>query len=105
MAKKTLGQVGYEAYNMAKGGLTYDGKPIPAWDALTGEVGLAVQSAWEVAARAAADEMTGRWAPGGWIYYARRAVEAGPMGRERALALTKLDEAAMWHAAIPQAAP
>lgn len=43
---KSLGQVAFEAYNSAKGGVTYDGKPIPPWS----EVGEAVQAAWEAAA-------------------------------------------------------
>ncbi len=51
---KTPGQIAFEAYNESKGGLTYDGKPIPPWDTLTGDVGEAVKRAWEVAAGAVA---------------------------------------------------
>lgn len=46
---KTPGQVAFEAYNEAKGGVTWDGKPIPPW----GEVGEEVQQAWKAAAEAA----------------------------------------------------
>jgi hypothetical protein len=42
------GQVAFEAYNNAKGGLTWDGKPIPPWSA----VGPEVQNGWRVAAAA-----------------------------------------------------
>jgi hypothetical protein len=45
---KTLGQIAFEAYNESKGGLTYDGKPIPPWS----EVGDAVRLGWNVAAEA-----------------------------------------------------
>jgi hypothetical protein len=47
---KSPGQVAFEAYNESKGGLTYDGKPIPPWSSLEGPVGEAVQRAWEAAA-------------------------------------------------------
>lgn len=47
---KTIGQIAFEAYNEAKGGVTYDGKPIPPWT----DVGDAVRTAWECAAGAAA---------------------------------------------------
>jgi hypothetical protein len=30
--EKSLGQIAYEAYAEHVGGLTYDGKPMPAWD-------------------------------------------------------------------------
>jgi hypothetical protein len=50
---KTVGQVAFEAYQVSKGGLTYDGKPIPPWESLTGEAGEAVKLAWECAAEAA----------------------------------------------------
>ena len=50
---KSDGQVAFEAYNESKGGLTYDGKPIPPWDTLSGNaVGESVQRAWEPAAPA-----------------------------------------------------
>lgn len=45
---KSMGQIAFEAYNVAKGGVTYDGKPIPPWS----EVGDAVRGAWENAAAA-----------------------------------------------------
>lgn len=49
---KSLAQIGYEAYNLARGGLTYDGKPIPPWEALPGMPnGREVQEAWHCAAR------------------------------------------------------
>lgn len=48
MGPKTAGQVAFEAYNEAKGGRTYDDKPIPPWS----DVGEAVRSAWEAAAAA-----------------------------------------------------
>lgn len=46
-----LGRLAFEAYNNAKGGVTYDGKPIPPWDA----VGDDVRAAWEAAAQAVND--------------------------------------------------
>lgn len=53
MSDKSYGQIAFEAYNESKGGLTYDGKPIPPWDTLAGsDVGEAVQRAWEAAAAA-----------------------------------------------------
>lgn len=55
---RTPGQIAFEAYNQSKGGLTYDGKPIPAWDTLSDESG--VKQAWEVAARAARADMSAR---------------------------------------------
>lgn len=45
---KTLGQCTYERYNEAKGGLTWDGKPIPSWDENKDEN---VKAAWEEAAK------------------------------------------------------
>jgi hypothetical protein len=38
----------FEAYNASRGGVTYDGKPIPPW----GEVGDEVRAAWEASASA-----------------------------------------------------
>jgi len=49
--EKTLGQVGFEAYNESKGGLTYDNKPIPPWAELPADV----KAAWEAAAGAICD--------------------------------------------------
>jgi hypothetical protein len=34
MAKKCAGQVAFEAYRNAVNQITYDGKPIPEWEAL-----------------------------------------------------------------------
>jgi hypothetical protein len=48
---KPIGQIAFEAYNKAKGGKTFDGRPIPPW----GEVGAEVQAGWEAAADAVAD--------------------------------------------------
>jgi NTP pyrophosphatase (non-canonical NTP hydrolase) len=45
---KSTGQIAFEAYNESKGGLTWDGKPIPPWEA----IGEAVQTAWQAAADA-----------------------------------------------------
>lgn len=45
---RSAGQVAFEAYNEAKGGKTYDDKPIPPWD----QVGEKVQAGWEAAANA-----------------------------------------------------
>ncbi|WP_318202976.1 hypothetical protein [Streptomyces sp. SCL15-4] len=45
-----LGQVAYLAYSEATGGLTHDGRPMPAWD----DLGDTVQGAWIAAAAAVA---------------------------------------------------
>lgn len=94
---KTIGQIAFEAYNESKGGLTYDGKPIPPWDELSGDK-LAVQRAWEVAAEAVAAECgeSCRRNPVLPIGLARDGVKALPRSREQALVITKLDEAALW---------
>ena len=53
-ALPTLGSIAYKAYNEAKGGLTYDGKPIPSWEDLPNKPGgPEVMAAWEAAAKAA----------------------------------------------------
>lgn len=44
-ATRFLAQVAYEAYNAARGGLAYDGSPIPGWAAVKGEI----QDAWQTA--------------------------------------------------------
>ena len=44
-----LGRRAFEAYNASVGGLTWDGKPIPGWDAITPKI----REAWCVAAEAA----------------------------------------------------
>lgn len=103
MSNKTAGQVAFEAYNQARGGVTFDGRPIPAWDDLHGDK-AAIQAAWEAAATAVIDETLIRLdhRPDELIKRARDAVRAFRMtSREQALTLTKLDEATMWHALIP----
>lgn len=116
MSEKTLGQIAYEAYNRAKGGLTYDGKPIPPWDDLvkpTGEppgtvppAGSAVQSAWEVAADAAVQATVDRWEAFTPLGVAlNKAQHRHGKSREQALAVTKLQEAEMWLARIPVQSP
>lgn len=98
--EKTLGQVAFEAYNDAKGGLTYDGKPIPSWDTLTDEVGLSVRAAWEAAAVAATSADIERASLESCINLAQRKL-GGPRSREAGLVRTKLDEAEMWACRIP----
>jgi len=39
-------EVAYEAYSRSTRGLTHDGRPMPAW----GDLGPAIQSAWQAAA-------------------------------------------------------
>ena len=46
-----LGQRAYAAYGQTTGGLTHDGRTMPAWE----ELGELIQQAWTVAARAAYD--------------------------------------------------
>lgn len=104
MGNKSPGQIAFEAYNKSKGGLTYDGKPIPPWDTLTDATGQGVQAAWESAAESVIDIVHAALdrAPDVLIQRARRAVENhSGKSRESSLCLTKLDEAAMWHAQIP----
>jgi hypothetical protein len=43
-----IGKVAFEAYTAQAGGKTHDGKPIPAWEALTDSV----RASWTAAARA-----------------------------------------------------
>lgn len=43
-----LGRRAFESYNFAVGGLTWDGKPIPGWDAVTDHV----RDGWRMAALA-----------------------------------------------------
>jgi hypothetical protein len=50
--QEEAGRRAFVAYNDSKGGLTYDGKPIPPWESLTGETGEAVKRGWIAAARA-----------------------------------------------------
>lgn len=49
--RERYGRAAFEAYNIAVGGLTWDGKPIPGWDAVTDKV----REGWRVAAMAAVD--------------------------------------------------
>jgi hypothetical protein len=49
MDEETLAQRMFAAYNVAAGGLTWDGKPIPPWEA----TGPKVQANWRAAAREA----------------------------------------------------
>ena len=101
--EKTLGQIAFEAYNESKGGLTYDGKPIPPWHELSGDR-AAVHRAWEVAAVAAVEADIAKAGPYDFIGHALRSLpKAG--GREVALVRTKLDEAAMWFARVPVESP
>jgi len=82
----TKGQI---AYHEAKGGLTHDGKVIPPWPS----VGPEVRAAWEAAAVAvvgcSVDEAIAR---------AQNAAADLPNSREKALVLTRLEEAEMWAA-------
>lgn len=46
-----LGRRAYERYNESRGGKTWDGKPIPTWDALAGQpTGEGVREGWRCAA-------------------------------------------------------
>jgi len=47
----TPGRVGFEAYNASTGGKTWDGKPVPTWDAIR-QVTPHVVKAWEAAGQA-----------------------------------------------------
>jgi len=57
MENKTLGQIAFEAYALAKGGIGYDGAIIPTWDNLS----PGVQPAWEAAAKAVEEEVSIRY--------------------------------------------
>lgn len=46
-----LGQRAYAAYGQTTGGLTHDGRAMPAWE----ELGEQIQQAWTAAARAVYD--------------------------------------------------
>lgn len=60
MAEKTLGQVGYDAYGMDSGWLTFDGRAMPRWtqeevDAASQTCTVltdVIKARWEVAAKA-----------------------------------------------------
>lgn len=56
---KSYGETAFDAYNEAKGGVTYDGKPIPTWDKLTPDV----RAAWEAAGVAVRDACKGAQLP------------------------------------------
>mgnify|MGYP001558156539 CR=1 FL=1 len=58
MENKTLGQIAFEAYAIAKGGIGYDGAIITAW----GKLSPGVQPAWEAAAKAVEQEASIRFA-------------------------------------------
>lgn len=49
--RERYGRAAFEAYNVAVGGLTWDGKPIPGWEVVTDKV----REGWRVAAMAAVD--------------------------------------------------
>lgn len=97
--EKTPGQFAFEAYNESKGGVTYDGKPIPPWS----DVGDAVRTGWEHAARSVIMAYDTRLDahPDIILSRARCVVERAPKSREAALVLTKIDEATMWLARVP----
>jgi hypothetical protein len=48
---RTLGQIGFEAYNASTGGKTFDGRDIPPWESVAAEKPH-VAKAWEDAAQA-----------------------------------------------------
>lgn len=54
MTQPTPGQIAYQAYAKATGGLTHDGRPMPAWD----DLGDRIQHAWAAAALALGMERT-----------------------------------------------
>lgn len=45
---KTTGQIGYEAYAIATGGKTFDGRDMPLWTSLPANI----TKAWEAAGKA-----------------------------------------------------
>lgn len=66
---KTKGQIGYEAYAVATGGKTWDGKPMPTWEAVAAS-GTKVAGAWEAAAQAVLeDDASARLGPFGDIHH------------------------------------
>lgn len=50
--RERYGRRAFEAYNVAVGGRTWDGKPIPGWDAITDNI----REAWRTAAHVAVYE-------------------------------------------------
>lgn len=93
---KTMGQVAFEAYQVSKGGLTFDGRAIPAWDALTGETGAAVKLGWEEAAKAVVYENRVRTHLHARLVDAECAAKELPPSREASLVITKIHEAQDW---------
>ncbi len=95
---KTHGQVAFEAYNAARGGVTHDGKPTPPWE----DLGDGVRSGWEAAARELQAVLAPKdvWAIYQSVVAAREGiawiVDDGLPARELALTRTKLEEAESW---------
>jgi|GEM_PF-4047399 len=52
---KSIGQINFERYNEARGGLTYDGKPVPGWDVIP----QGIRDGWEHAAHRLAELLVG----------------------------------------------
>lgn len=63
----SLGEVGFSRYGDEPGKhgpwTTFDGRPMPRWDALTGEAGAHTRHRWDVAATAIIEEHAKRKAP------------------------------------------
>lgn len=86
---ESMGKVAFDAYNAAKGGKTYEGKPIPPWDA----VGDEVRAAWEVSANAVLNaQQAARHPP-------RETIEEQHARRARERALREARETATLNAA------
>jgi hypothetical protein len=67
---KTLGEIGYEAYGNDPGPqgpwTTFDGRPMPRWEELSGtEAGRYTQKRWEAAGQAIKATITERTATSG----------------------------------------
>lgn len=102
------GQAAFEAYNLEKGGVTYDGKKIPPWT----DVGDEVRGAWEAAASAVIFWTVEQTQAGDVVSFLRATLrgslsllakaEPGARGRELALVRTKLEEAGHWLAAAQE---
>lgn len=107
----SAGRRAFEAYSLAMGGQTYDGLAIPGWS----DLGERARGAWEAAATAPApldygglDERFKKHAVGEDQAERMESVrEAGRRmavtvsqdtadGRERSLALTRIEEAVFW---------
>lgn len=86
---ETIGQAAFNAYRAHRCGVNHDGSPTPVWADLTD----AVREGWEVAANAAVRSLVALHQ----IKDARAKVALTvPATRERAIAVTKLEEAEMW---------